>query len=307
MRITLKIFLLILPFILFYGVGLFVLDSHFTKNSYLYESINKRERLKNISSPKIVFIGGSSVAFGLDSKQIEEELGYSVVNMGLIADIGLRAMLLEVEEDLKAGDIVVAGAEYEQFLDYFYGRQTLVASLFDINKDFHKKLDFQSTARLFEPMHKYVLRKFAYNLSAKKAETTDIYSKSSFNKYGDIIAHWTKEPKTSIYNYAMQNTISPDAFEFTEKFKERMQSKNITFIMIPPPIQEKQFNINKKIIKEVQDELKKYNLSYIKTSHSYTFSDSLFFDSPYHLNRKGIDIRMQHLIFDIKKHLESKH
>lgn len=289
-----------MPFFLFYATGLFLLDSHINQNNFLYGSIKKRERLQTISSPKMVFIGGSSMAFSLDSKKIEKELGYSVVNMGLIADVGLRYMLLESEEYLKEGDAVVVGAEYEQFLDYFYGRQTLVALLFDINKDYYQKLDIESSVQLFEPMHKYVLRKVSYNLLNSQAESTEVYSKNSFNEYGDVVAHWTKEPQKYIHNYTMEKVINPDSFSFLRSFKEKMQSRNITFILIPPPIQQTQFDINKEIIKKIQDKLQTNNLPYIETSNTYTFADSLFFDTPYHLNKQGVDIRTAYIISDIQ-------
>ncbi|WP_291722194.1 hypothetical protein [Bernardetia sp.] len=307
MKTVIKISLLVLPFILFYTIGLFFLDSHLRKDNYLYGSLNKRERLENVSSPKMVFVGGSSMAFGLDSKKIEEQLDYSVVNMGLHADVGLKYMLLEIEDEMKEGDVIVLGAEYEQFLNYFYGGQPLVALSFDINKDYYKFFDFSSYSELSSSIHKYTLKKVAHSVlkSSNSGQVSEIYSLNSFNPYGDVVSHWNKSPKEYIYNFKMQPNISNDAFLFLKKFKNRMNKKNITLIIIPPIIQDSQFRLNEKIIKKINNKLEEESLDYSSPYSKYVFADSLFFDSPYHLNRKGIDIRMKHLIFDIKKHLNT--
>ena len=54
----------------------------------------KVERLASIKGKKVVVVGGSSVAFGLDSALMEEHLGMPVVNFGLYAAIGTKAMLI---------------------------------------------------------------------------------------------------------------------------------------------------------------------------------------------------------------------
>lgn len=55
-------------------------------------------RLKNTDGKKIVIIGTSSVAFGVDSALMESELAlagenYSVVNFGLYGALGTKVML----------------------------------------------------------------------------------------------------------------------------------------------------------------------------------------------------------------------
>lgn len=306
MKIVLKILLLVFPFFLFYTTSLFLLESHIDKNNFLYGSIKKRERLQKIHSPKMVFVGGSSMAFGLDSKKIEEKLGYSVVNMGLHADVGLRYMLLEAEEYLKEGDVVVVGAEYEQFLDYFYGRQSLVALTFDINKDYYKKLDIKSNLQLIEPMHKYALKKASHSLLKTNTEeqVSEVYCKNAFNEYGDVITHWNKESKY-IYDFPMSNTLNNDSFVFLDSFKKNMESKKITFIIIAPIIEKNQFELNKKIIQQINNKLKLDKLIYISEPSKYIFDSSLFFDTPYHLNKQGVDIRTEYIISDIEKYFNS--
>ena len=50
--------------------------------------IDKVQRLENLHEPKIVLIGDSNLAFGIDSEKIEEAFGMPVVNMGLHGGLG---------------------------------------------------------------------------------------------------------------------------------------------------------------------------------------------------------------------------
>ena len=53
-------------------------------DSYLAAILEKDRLIRNTPSPKIILVGGSNLAFGIDSKAIEDSLGLHVVNMGLI-------------------------------------------------------------------------------------------------------------------------------------------------------------------------------------------------------------------------------
>lgn len=60
--------------------------------NYQASLIDKVERLESIQEPKIVLIGDSNLAFGIDSERIEEAFGMPVVNMGLHGGWEVRSM-----------------------------------------------------------------------------------------------------------------------------------------------------------------------------------------------------------------------
>ena len=76
------------------------------KNTFLGGLKIKIDRIESIEEPKIVIIGGSSVPFGVDSKQMEEMLGMPVVNFGLYATLGTKLMLDLSREYINSGDII---------------------------------------------------------------------------------------------------------------------------------------------------------------------------------------------------------
>jgi hypothetical protein len=70
-------------------------------DDYLAASLDKEYRLATLPGPRVVFVGGSNVAFGLDSAIIERWTGRRSVNMGLYVNLGLPFMLDEVRAGLR--------------------------------------------------------------------------------------------------------------------------------------------------------------------------------------------------------------
>ena len=91
-------FVIILLIVLLPIGGFFVygglIQSHSVySETYYAELKDKVERLKTREGKKIVFIGGSSLIFGLRSEEIEKATGYEVVDFGLYASYYLEEVL----------------------------------------------------------------------------------------------------------------------------------------------------------------------------------------------------------------------
>lgn len=94
--------------------------------SYYAELPGMAEKLKTTDGPKVVIVGGSSVAFGVDSELMEQVLGqcgyeYTVCNFGLYAAVGTSAMLELSKNYVNENDIVILAIEptSETFSTYF--------------------------------------------------------------------------------------------------------------------------------------------------------------------------------------------
>ncbi len=70
---------------------------------------------ETIHQPKIVFIGGSNVRFGLDAKAMTRDLNMPVINYGLHASLGLDVITDRALQCVKDGDIVVFSPELSHF------------------------------------------------------------------------------------------------------------------------------------------------------------------------------------------------
>lgn len=83
--------------------------------TYYGELAPMYERLKTARGKKLIVVGGSSVAFGLNVSFLEAELeGYTVCPFGLYGTVGTRAMLELTRPWLGEGDVVVIAPEIGQ-------------------------------------------------------------------------------------------------------------------------------------------------------------------------------------------------
>ena len=159
-------------------------------NTFVGVLDEKYDRLASIEEPKVVVVGGSSVAFGLDSQKMEEQLGMPVVNFGLYAAIGTKAMIDLSRDQIKEGDIVVLAPELDpQTMSmYFSSKNTLEAV--DGNYSLALKFDIDTLLSMLGGLWKHGSDKLGYYLT-EAPDPTGVYNGKNFNEYGDIV--WDDE------------------------------------------------------------------------------------------------------------------
>ncbi len=77
----------------------------------------KRQRAEAIAGPKVVFLGGSNVWYGLHAETVERLLGVPTVNFGLNIGFGPKYLFRLVKPLLHPGDTVVLSLESEEYYD----------------------------------------------------------------------------------------------------------------------------------------------------------------------------------------------
>jgi len=158
---------------------------------YMAATIDKHARLRAAEPPRVIFVGGSSVGFSVDSRAFVE-LGYAPVNMGLNDGLGLGFMLGEVEGQLRAGDVVIVAPEPHLFWTssqndavwaVLQRRPASVACLGAAGP--------RAVADVFDQSLHFFARKLrcaAHQMSTDR-ELPTIYRRSSFDAFGDFVAH----------------------------------------------------------------------------------------------------------------------
>lgn len=99
----------ILKLILFLGItaGFLLHLSPQYLGNYQASLIDKVQRLESIHEAKIVLIGDSNLAFGIDSEKIEEAFGMPFVNMGLHGGLGNAFHEEMARLNIAEGDIYI--------------------------------------------------------------------------------------------------------------------------------------------------------------------------------------------------------
>ena len=73
---------------------------------------DKLKMLQDRDQPHLILIGGSNILFGIDSEQLENQIGMPTINAGLHAGLGLLLFLDIAESYVQPGDVIVLIPEY---------------------------------------------------------------------------------------------------------------------------------------------------------------------------------------------------
>ena len=143
---------------------------------------------QDAEKPRLVLVGGSAAAFGVDSALLEEQLPqYKVVNFGLYAALGTRVMLDLSEPLLREGDLVVVLPEQQQqTLSDHLGAQTLWQAAegeFSLLRCLH----FRDAAAMLGAFPQFAAQKFRFFCTGGPS-LSGVYQRSSFNAAGDIVS-----------------------------------------------------------------------------------------------------------------------
>ncbi len=158
-------------------------------DTFLGELKEKTKLLSQTEGKRVVLVGGSSLAFGVDSALLERALPeYRVVNFGMYAALGTTVMLDLSEPLIRAGDIVILLPEQQrQTLSGFFDPAIAWQGL-DGAYDLLRSLPGEKLARLAGAFPEFAGEKWAYFLTGTRPEPQGVYRKSVFNEYGDVVS-----------------------------------------------------------------------------------------------------------------------
>ncbi len=279
------------------------------KDSYNRAYKDKLELLKEETMDnRLILVGGSNVAFGMDSKTLEDKLqsNFEVINMGLHAGIGLIDMLEDQKKYAKEGDIIVVIPEYIHFAGGF-GDEAFwdIASIRGV-----KPSDFRYLDHRFLTGCKYSLMKLngaigdaVDKIRGKEKLKHDFeYNREGFNENGDFVGHWKVDLGSIEFKpKAMKEKVNNTMFRYLKKFNNEMESKGIKVLYVPPIYNKDAAALDREFIDETVTKLHYVGIDFIAPPKDYFYNKELFFDTIYHLNKSGIDKRMIQLSKDIKK------
>lgn len=211
------------------------------EETFLGELAPKFERLCETDEPKLVLVGGSSVAFGFDSGLLSQYTGMEVVNFGLYATLGTKIMLDLSEANINAGDLILLAPEMdEQTLSLYFNAE---AAWQAIESDFSmlRFIGSDNYGDLAGGIFSYVKSKLNYTLSGTKPRPTGIYCRDSFNEYGDLSAIREKNIMTLGYDANRPISLTPELFDkdflsYLNAYIARAEAKGATVLFSFCPI-----------------------------------------------------------------------
>lgn len=269
--------------------------------------VDKNERLCSIEGPKIVLVGNSNLAFGIDSAAIEEAFGMPVVNMGMHGGVGNPFNEQAAVQNVCEGDIVILS--YSNFND---GDVIKNQQLAWITIENHYELwgyirpkDWPAMMKAYPTYLKDCLE--LWSLGIGNMDSGDAYSRLQFNEYGDNIYDRPELVPGTDLNQVHLPEIGDVTIERINALNAELQSKGATLLVTayPSPICENTPTLEefRNFTAEISDRL---DCPVISKYEDYVMDGELFYNTYLHLNNRGVQVRTGLLIEDLKRYLEEK-
>ena len=265
------------------------------QDDYLAANSDKMRLVRDIPTPKMIFIGGSNLAFGLDSASISRAFSMPAVNMGVHAGFGLKFMMDQVTPYLKRGDIVVVVPEYQHFTkDVFYGDETLL-NLAACTNDLSTLKTMQATtlARSFLQANGSI---FNYDPGFVHKRATGVYARTSFNKDGDVTAHLGLPNKEVTDNDPLHTSLNRLSVKYLRGYIDGNAARGVTTMVVYPCIKRDYYLHNASAVSVVAKALTEGGIHVASSPLDFVYDDGLFYDTIYHLNARGRMLRTEKMI-----------
>lgn len=278
--------------------------------TYLAEFNDKYNLLNSTNEKKIVFVGGSSLPFGLRSDLVEQEIpGYKVVNFGLYATLGTKFMMDMSKSNINEGDIVILSPELNSQTYSLYFNPTAVLQACDGFSFKYKYLSIGDNLKLAYNYDNFAREKLNYSRDNNAPDPIGIYRHDSFNSYGDIEV----ERKNNIMNNGVDSTmkitttnelLNDEFISYVNSYIDYVRNRKAKIYFNFSPCNELAISSSKKTRDEFQGNLDlKIKCDLLSNLDDCIIDYRYFYDTNFHLNSSGAIFYTSLLINNFKMKL----
>ena len=288
---SLAAFLLIPVVLLAAGLGL----PKIYGESYYAQLAPMTQRLETASGKRLVIIGGSNVAFGVDTALLEQLLqnkgfDYTVCSYGLYAAVGSRAMLSLSLGKIREGDtVVLAFEEASDALSAYFGA-TAFLKCAEADPSLILDLKGDLLSRAVGNLIPYLQEKFSICRSGMLPKAEGVYAKAAFDDSCNMVFDRPGNRMTLGYDTSSpidldRITIEPAFADQVNSFCREAQKKGAQVLMSFSPMNRS----------AVSGDLTAYftlcnttfDCAVISDPARYVLDSGWFYDSNFHLNSAG--------------------
>lgn len=268
---------------------------------------DKYERLLAVDEQKLVVVGGSSVAFGLDSAALSEHTGMEVVNFGLYATLGSKVMLDLSEDGLNEGDVVIFAPELDsETMSLYFGARSAWQAI-DVNHGLYDTINAHNGQDLEDAKEEFIAGKKEY-AEIGAPNPSGVYNRKNFNIYGDI--NYDRPYNTMAIGYDPNTTfsltpdiVSEDFLKYFNSYCARLKERGVSVYFSYCPINS--LSLADGVTDETITAMDLYlrqNLAcpVISVLEDYIMDWGYFYDTNLHLNNAGVMARTEMLANDIR-------
>ncbi|MBN1534807.1 MAG: hypothetical protein JXA20_19200 [Spirochaetes bacterium] len=278
------------------------------RDSYIAATVDRHRNLERTPRPRIILIGGSSLAFGTDSEMIHRATGQNVVNMGYHGGLGIQFYANEIKPYLGKGDTVIAMFEHQLLADPNVGGGAPIVEV----TIFYPRAFCYFTPRNVKAYFDYLPITFQRRLRgifSPREVDEHTYRRSKFNRYGDYLGHLNVAPNLGISPRIVPEKMTDQARDVYEGLRDCCREKGaVLYIAFAPIMVEKGNTALRRDISARLDKLtvdmESLGIPIIGRAQDFVYSEDYFYDTIYHLNAKGRRVRMEALLGAMRQYPE---
>lgn len=279
------------------------------RNQYLQEYNNKINLIATTPQPRVIFIGGSNTAFGLDSHAIAHALHCQVVNFGLHSGIGLHYPMEDAIQYIIPGDIIVVQIEYPNFFEQTCNAETMPKLMTATHWRRGSQLslaEWNAVVRgcpllALSNLKRLMLWPFRGSLDTPAPTGSFNYTASGFNELGDEICHLNYPSMPYISSQEQESReVDTDFIVWLQSCLKKYEQRGATIILLPPACVVSCMKAS--YHDGIAHALQSIGYPYTIQPQNMVLPDSLSFNSGYHLNREGVRRNTERIIDIITKY-----
>lgn len=302
------------PFLCVLVLGI-CLPSQYSQ-TYYGELAEMYQKLQSAEGKKIVVLGNSNVAFGVDSALAESllkeaGLDYSVCNFGLYGALGTKMMCELADGQIGDGDIVILTPELvPQSLSAYFSAEEAWNAL-DSDMGLYQEFPSEMRSSLIGGYFGYISGKISSFQRGEPQQGSGVYAKSSFDENCDL-KNYPRPYNVMAGGCDSNNPITFDSALFTESFiayineyAERLNKRGARIFYSFAPMNAGAVSAGEaqKAESFAQSLGDAVSFRIISNIQDYIMDSEWFYDSNYHLNESGMTVRTVRLVNDIKNEL----
>ena len=287
---------------------------------YMAAFEDKVRMLQEHREPSMILIGGSNVAFGIDSEILENEIQLPTLNAGLHAGLGLQFYLDVAEKYARRGDIVVLLPEYALFSRSYYPSKTYANELIRQSPEGCKHMLTLPEFDLKGFVDDRAFSEIAFQMQAgmkrhgaaqeakvrKNALEPGVYSRLNFNQHGDFVGHHGL-PQVEVIphldgQYYFDNEKYARSTAAINECAATLNAKGAKMFFAYQPVARPVYERSEPVIDKVHEFLKaNLSIPILHEPQKVVYDVSCFFDTPAHLNESTKRERTKVLVATLQR------
>ncbi len=279
--------------------------------TYYAELVPLTERLYGAEGKKLVLIGGSNIAFGVDVELMGELLAekgydYTVCPYGLYAALGSCTMLSLSEGALGEGDIVVLAFEpTDETLSTYFGASVFLKCAED-TPGLAARLNAAQRRAALGNWVSFLQERLAIVRSGQYPEAEGVYSRAAFGENGNM--DYPRAGNIMALGFDTEKPVDLASLRVEESFRVEVndyvraaQNKGAQVFLSFCPV-------DRSALADDSEEAlyawyclcdEAFDCPIISDPARYVLENAWFYDSNFHLNSAGAEVRTVRLAEDI--------